>query len=429
MAIYLGLGSNLGDRRQHLRDALALLNDGTTAVVRVSPVVESPAMLPPAAPPDWNSPFLNLVAECRSALPPDGLLARLKDIERSLGRDATRRWAPRPIDIDILLYDDRVIDSADLTVPHPGLADRAFFLTPLAGLGPGIRLPGARFEDTPTALEALRRNARPIPLWMGIVNLTPDSFSDGGEIAGWTELEPRLDRMLESGVHMLDLGAESTRPGAFPLTADDEWSRLAPNLERCIAKLAPDPLRPAVSIDTYHVTVARRALALGADIVNDVSGLTQDAMIELAATSGATFVAMHNLGLPASPDTTLPADRNAADRVEAWLDAQLERWHGAGIGPERLIFDPGVGFGKNPLQSLELLRDIGRFRRKGLRVLVGHSRKSFMRRIGGGTIRERDLITIGSSLALADDGVDILRVHNVPDHVDAWRGFSHLRGG
>jgi dihydropteroate synthase/2-amino-4-hydroxy-6-hydroxymethyldihydropteridine diphosphokinase len=423
MPIYLSLGSNLGDRRENLRAALGALDDESVHVQRISPVVESPALLPPDAPADWNSPFLNLVAECSYALTPEALLQTLKRIEQALGRSEGRRWAPRPIDIDILAFGDAVIDTARLTIPHAGLNQRTFFLTPLAALAPGLELP----RSGKTALELNVALGQQIPLWMGIVNLTPDSFSDGGHNTTWDAIEQRIDAMIASGVHILDFGAESTRPGAAPLTAEDEWSRLEATLLKVIDKYADDVLRPSISVDTYHAAVAARAIELGVDIINDVSGLTQPAMVELAATHETDFVAMHNLGLPADPGTTLATDSSAVDQVEFWLDRQLKAWQVAGLDLNRIVFDPGIGFGKNALQSLELLREIRRFRNKGLRLLVGHSRKSYLKSFAGSGARERDLATIGSSLALCQSGVDILRVHNVPDHVAAYRGWAHIQ--
>jgi len=423
MAIYLSLGSNRGDRRQNLRAALAALGGESVSVERVSPVIESPALLPPDAPPEWNSPFLNLVAECRSSLEPEALLIRLKKIEQELGREDGRQWAPRQIDIDILTFNDIIFESERLTIPHPALAERPFVLTPLTALKPRLEIPGR--GDTVITLSA--RLGRRIPLWMGIINLTPDSFSDGEENQTWAAVETRIDALIESGVHILDFGAESTRPGAKPLTAAEEWSRLEPILSHAMEKFGGDVLRPLISVDTYHVDVAARALELGVDIINDVGGLTQPEMIALAATSSANFIAMHNLGLPADPGTTLDADRGAVDQVEEWLERQLDAWQKAQLDLNRVIFDPGIGFGKNPLQSLELLRDIERFGDKGLRLLAGHSRKSFMMNFADSATQERDLVTIGGSMALCERGVDILRVHNVSDHIAAYRGWSHLQ--
>ena len=422
MSIFLGLGSNVGDRRAELGAAIAALERSDVGIARVSPIVESPALLPPGAPPEWNLPFLNLVLECRTDVGREELLARIKAIEKQRGRAAGDRWAPRPIDIDILLWNgDRATD-ARLTVPHPGITERNFVLAPLLALAPSLVIPDGAGK---TVLEHARALANHIPLWMGIVNLTPDSFSDGGEHASWDLVEADVERMWEAGAQIIDFGAESTRPGATPLTAAAELERLVPVLERVLAKLRPQRLRPLISVDTYHAATAREALALGVDVVNDVGGLGDPAMLELAATREADWVAMHSLTLPADPRRTLPPDADACAAVEQWLEERLETWRRAGLDLDRILFDPGIGFGKNPLQSLALLRNIRRFHKFGLRCLVGHSRKSFMQSFGSRDSNERDLATVGASLRLCQQGVDVLRVHNVPLHAAAYRGWAH----
>ena len=192
-----------------------------------------------------------------------------------------------------------------------------------------------------------------------------------------------------------------------------------------IEKHASSPLRPRFSLDTYHPATARRALALGVDVINDVGGLTAPEMLELAATSNRDWIAMHNLGLPADRARTLPVDRDPVIEVGRWLEQRLDEWQRAGLDLGRILFDPGIGFGKNPLQSLRLLRGIERFERYGLRILVGHSRKSFMHGLAGDGA-DRDLFTIGASLKLCARSVEILRVHDVAAHAAAYRGWSHL---
>jgi 2-amino-4-hydroxy-6-hydroxymethyldihydropteridine diphosphokinase/dihydropteroate synthase len=423
MDTYLGLGSNLGDRRGHLARALELLPSVGIQVQRVSPVVESPAMLPLDAPSNWNQPFFNLVAHCRTTATPPEALDGLKQIEQALGRTDRGRWAPRPIDLDILLWGRETIATERLRVPHPGITERAFVLTPLAALEPRLTIPG---RGPQTVLEWSRHTRQHIPLWMGIVNLTPDSFSDGGELTDWPQVDTQVDTMLTAGAELIDLGAESTRPGATALSADQEWARLEPILGRVLDKHGRGALRPLLSVDTYHPDTARRALALGADVINDVGGLTSPVMLEIAVASGKDWVAMHNLGVPADRDRTLPVDQNPGDAVEQWLERRLGEWQHAGLDLSRIVFDPGIGFGKNPLQSLRLLRDLRRFQQYGLRCLVGHSRKSFMHAFAAADRSERDLTTIGASLNLCAQGIDILRVHNVPAHVAAYRGWAHL---
>ena len=398
MDIYLGLGSNLGDRRANLARALDALAGKGVRIGRMSPVVESPALLPDHAPPDWNQPFLNLVAECQFDAAPHELLDVLKHTERELGRIERGRWAPRPIDIDILLWGREEIVTERLRIPHPGLHERAFVLTPLAALHPHLTVPGLGAR---TVLEWSHHSRQQIPLWMGIANVTPDSFSDAGQLEDWERVDAHVDALWAAGAHVIDIGAESTRPGATPLTAEQEWARLEPMLGAVCDKYRQATLRPLLSVDTYHVDTARRALALGADIINDVSGLTSAAMIELAGASGKDWIAMHNVGVPADPAKTLPFDQDPGEAVERWLGAQLRVWESAGLDVERIIFDPGIGFGKNPLQSLRLLRDLKRFQRYGLRCLVGHSRKSFMHKFAAAGNADRDLFTIGVSLELA----------------------------
>ena len=422
MDVYVGLGSNLGDRRRHVADAVAALTAAGLEVLAVSPLVESPAMLPEGAPPDWNRPFLNAAVRCRTRLTPIEALDALKAIEARFGRDFSARWSPRPIDLDILLWGSEEIRTDRLTIPHPGIARRNFVLAPLTALDPSLRVPGLGR----TVLELSRELPHRIPLWMGIVNITPDSFSDGGETTTWDAVERRVDEMLEAGAQLLDVGAESTRPGAAPLPAEDEWARLEPILTRLVEKLGAFPLPPRVSVDTYHAEVARRALAAGAQIVNDVGGLTSPEMVELAADTDAEFVAMHSLTVPADRNVTLPADRDPVDEVLRWLDARRREWEGAGIAARRVLFDPGIGFGKNPLQSLELLRNVRRFHGSGFRCLIGHSRKSFMAGFTKRSMADRDLFTIGASLNLCAQGVDVIRVHDVAAHVSAYRGFAHL---
>jgi dihydropteroate synthase/2-amino-4-hydroxy-6-hydroxymethyldihydropteridine diphosphokinase len=424
MAIYLSLGSNLGERRQMLELALDRLGGAGVVIDRVSPVVETQALLPPGAPSHWQLPFLNLVVECRAGHTPQAMLSVIKTIEQDLGRSADGHWAPRPIDIDIVLWNDERIETESLQIPHRELHRRAFVLTPLAMLDCGLRLPG---HDGQTVLKLLRALGPSLPLWMGIVNLTPDSFSDGGRYLDDGKRAVLLDEMLAAGVQLIDLGAESTRPGAEPLSIADETARLEPALTALRQRFDGRWLKPWISVDTYHAEVAARALALGADMINDVGGLQDPAMLELAASGSAHWVAMHSLSIPADPQVHLPTAENVVDQVERWLDTSLRRWTDAGIALERIVFDPGIGFGKTPLQSLELLQGIDRFLRKDVRLLVGHSRKSFMQPLVGDDLRARDEMTAGMSMELCRQGVDILRVHNVPLHSNSYRGWARAR--
>lgn len=428
MQIYLGLGSNEGDRKRNLHDAIDRLRQRGLLVTAVSPIVETPALLPQDAPADWNTPFLNLVIRGeipRRGAEPENWRSVIKGIEDEYGRIRGSRWAPRPIDIDILLWGEEKISTETLTIPHPDTLDRSFVLTPLVHIDPNLRIPGC--EDRTTFGWSLDR--QPIPLWMGIINLTPDSFSHDDDCLEIDALLTRVDEMVEQSVQIVDLGAESTRPGAETLGWEDEWARLRGPLQAVIAHLTTKPLAPRISIDTRNWQVAARALSMGVNFINDISGLTEPNMCAVARESDADWVVMHHLSAPASRKERMSTCTPPTETVIAWLQKQLDQLEGKGIDSGRLIVDPGIGFGKDPLQNLKLLREIPLIRKEiGLRVLVGHSRKTFMNYSPPVPPRERDLETIGSSLKLCELGVDILRVHNVTAHARAYRAWSHVQG-
>ena len=427
MQVYLSLGSNAGNRRNNLSRAIALLQNKGLQIKRLSPVVESPALLPENAPADWNLPFLNLVleADVADSQSPQQWRQWCKEIQQCIGRDKkSSSWAPRPIDIDILLWGNEIVADVDLQIPDPDLTKRAFVLSPLLHLRPDLTLPG---QTNKTLFQYSHELQHHIPLWMGIINVTPDSFSDGGQFTAWHTVQSQLDAMLAAGVNIIDIGAESTRPGATPLDTTEEWQRLQPILQSLAETYFNQLLRPLFSIDTYHVETAANALAWGTDIINDVSGLTDPEMLALARDSDCDWIAMHHVTVPADSRFTLTPQQDPYSDIEHWLLHQLDKWDQAGLDLSRIIFDPGIGFGKDGLQSLMVLRQAARFRQHGVRVLVGHSRKSFMKNFSKLDTVDKDMVTVGASLALCEQGVDIIRVHNVPAHIAAYRGWAHLQ--
>lgn len=420
--IYLGLGSNQGDRRGFIRTAMEQLEAGGFAISETSPVVESPPLLTPGAPADWNRPFMNLVVSGRTRLAPLELLELAKRIEQQLGRDLDApRWSPRPVDIDILVWNSERIALPGLTVPHPEMHKRSFVITPLMHLAPDLELPGMNISPL-----QISRQIRPIPLWMGIVNLTPDSFSDGGVFDSKERLQETLSEWIDAGVHILDVGGESTRPGGGSVAVEEEWARLAPVFELLNRLEDRHPLMPLISVDTRHPEVASRALQAGADWINDVTGLDNPRMLELLA-GARGGVAMHSLSVPVRPGQTLPQEPPVVKQLETWLVQRREKWLEHGVDMGKLIFDPGVGFGKSPLQNMEIIKASGRLRQLGFRLLIGHSRKSFMNSFTRHDFGQRDMETLGLSLAMCEQGVDILRVHDPVSHLRAYRAWSHAR--
>jgi dihydropteroate synthase len=253
----------------------------------------------------------------------------------------------------------------------------------------------------------------PRPSLMGVVNVTPDSFSDGG-----VHLDPRAaigaaHRMLEDGAAIVDVGGESTRPGSEGVSLDEELRRTVPVLEG----LAGLP----VSVDTAKAEVARRALELGAELVNDVTALRGDpAMSEAVARADAYVCLMHMQGAPRTMQLS-PSYDDVASEVAAFLEERLRFAVAAGISEERICLDPGIGFGKTVEQNFELVRRLDVLTALGRPVVVGFSRKSSLGRIMGDPNARTGTTaaSIGAAIAAYERGATILRVHDVREHAEA----------
>ena len=246
------------------------------------------------------------------------------------------------------------------------------------------------------------------PLLMGIVNVTPDSFSDGGR---WFDPQAAIAHALqlaEDGADILDIGAESTRPYAEPVPVDEELRRVLPVME-AVCRQVTVP----VSIDTSKARVAHEAIAAGAEIINDISGLTVDpAMPATAAEATAGVCAMHMQGTPQTMQDN-PQYEDIVAEIYDYLAARRDALLAAGIAVERICLDPGIGFGKTHEHNLTLLANCWRFHALGCPLLLGPSRKGFIGKVLGDKEADRTQGTIGVCLALAHQGVQILRVHDV----------------
>jgi dihydropteroate synthase len=252
------------------------------------------------------------------------------------------------------------------------------------------------------------------PLVMGIVNVTPDSFSDGGRHAGIEAAVAHGLRLVADGVDMLDVGGESTRPFSEPVAADEEWRRVG----EVVRRLAVEAGVP-VSIDTSKAVVAARAVEAGAEIINDVTGLEGDPdMLRVAVASAAGVCAMHMRGTPQTMQLEPRYDDVVAE-IRAYLEQRRDALLAAGISLDRICLDPGIGFGKTHAHNLELMARAGEFLDLGAPILVGHSRKGFLGKTlelafgRPATEAERDAATAGAACGLAAAGVQIVRVHAV----------------
>ncbi|KAI0099917.1 Dihydropteroate synthase [Nemania sp. FL0031] len=465
---YIALGSNLGDRVAMIEQACREMDARGIRVKRTSSLWETEPMYVLD-----QDRFVNGACEVETELDPLPLLDALQDIEKAMGRKKIIDKGPRNIDLDVLLYENETVSHPRLQVPHPLIAEREFVLRPLAELIPHRALDAKRpwklVQDylnelppptsgsleplstlTPlraavTPLHALR-SARSTQV-MAILNVTPDSFSDGGlhlpssetrvqtETSQVTEtddlsslssppspaylasLRSTIQHFIASGATLIDVGGQSTAPGAPEVSVSEELSRVLPAIQ--LIRSMPEAAHVSISVDTYRAAVAEASVAAGADIVNDVSaGLLDDAMLPTVARLGCTVCLMHMRGTPATmsrmneyPDGLIPTlAEELRERVAAAEDAGIRRW--------RIVLDPGMGFAKVGDQNLEILRHMPELRRwpglEGLPWLLGSSRKSFVGKITGvSNPGDRSYGTAATVAAAVQGGADIVRVHDV----------------
>ena len=436
--VYLGLGTNLGEREQNLKLALTYLRE-SVAVERVSPIYATPP---------WGvtdqPDFLNLCAAITTDLEPLPLLTVIKQIEQRVGRVPSKRWGPRLIDIDILLYDDLVYADEQLTIPHAQMTNRAFVLVPLNEIAPDTMHP-VRNQTIATLTQAVDQSEiRPIVNsrnnalfeWgkrtyiMGILNATPDSFSGDGLLTEdnmLASIVAQAQRFVAEGADILDIGGESTRPGFQVVTGEMERERVLPAI-RAIRTALPDVL---ISIDTYRAETARQALAAGADWVNDIWGLKHDPeMVAVVAEAGCPVVMMHNgrnrprisaddgtggyYGYFEYDDLIPDVLRELGESVEIALQG--------GVSAENIILDPGIGFGKTGPQNLELLHHLSALKSLGFPILLGASRKGFIGHLLGGLSADQRVEgTLATTAIGIERGADIVRVHDVLQNVRTAR--------
>jgi dihydropteroate synthase len=283
-------------------------------------------------------------------------------------------------------------------------------------------MPGAAFWP-PLAMQlVLRRSVLDLaqPKVMGVLNVTPDSFSDGGRHAGLDAAVAHAERMVEEGAAIVDVGGESTRPGASPVSAEEEIRRVVPVIERLASRIAVP-----VSVDTSKPEVIRAAIDAGAQMINDVRALRMPGALMAAAASGAAVCLMHMQGEPASMQSA-PAYRDVIADVRDFLDARAAACLSAGIPRERLCIDPGIGFGKLLEHNLALLAGLTRINGRSLPIVVGVSRKSLVGIITGRPPADRLAGSVAFAALAVARGASIVRAHDVAATVDAVKVAAAL---
>ena len=258
------------------------------------------------------------------------------------------------------------------------------------------------------------------PLVMGIVNVTPDSFSDGGQHADAVLALRHAQTLVEQGADILDIGGESSRPGSPRLTHAQEWARIAPVLQEAVRWNVP------VSVDTYQPETMRRALDLGADIINDIHALQRPGALEVVAASKAGVCLMHMQGDPASMQQA-PHYADVLGEVREFLWSRVAAAESMGIDRSRIALDPGFGFGKTLEHNLTLAKGLPALAQSGYPVLVGVSRKSMIGALTGRDVGERLPGSLGAVLACVAAGAQIVRVHDVGPTCDAIKVWNAMR--
>jgi 2-amino-4-hydroxy-6-hydroxymethyldihydropteridine diphosphokinase / dihydropteroate synthase len=416
--IYISIGSNLGNRINNLNMAVNLLTQSCLRNSKSSIILETEAILPDNTPPSWNKPFLNMIVAGDTDLSPDALLITMKSIESDMGRLAIyEKWAPRIIDLDILLWDELEINTPQLTIPHPELSTRPFLqhLLALMELQPWTKMPLTNSFSKSFVLN---------PAIVGVVNVTNDSFSDGGQFNNPDKAIEQIQELASDGASIIEIGAQSTRPGAVIHTPEEEYNKLKPVLDGITTLINKGMLK--VSIDSFWSSTVKRLLEnYQISWINDVKGDFDNRTLKSIAEKGCKLCFMHSLSIPPNQELILSLEHRPISLIKEWGKQSIKRLLNIGFSQENIILDPGIGFGKSSYQNIEILRYVQELRSLDVQIMVGHSRKSYIQAFSTVDAKNRDIETIATSLALKDK-VDFLRVHNVRNHMRFFTTYQNF---
>ncbi len=411
--VVISLGTNLGNRLDNLNKAVSLMKHRCLSNLEESIILETEAIVPDNAPSDWNKPYLNMIIKGETTLSPRELLSQLKSIEREIGRpEFYDRWSPRIIDLDILFYNNITIKEPDLIIPHLEIKNRPFFIHLLKLMGINLNYSIQDAENSFIKSYILH------PQLVGIINITEDSFSDGGKYYNTDEILSQINHLNEAGASIIELGAQSTKNGAIIQSLDVELSKLEEVLNQALPIINKNKIK--ISIDTFRPEIALKLIQkYPIYLINDVKGSFDDNSLKEILKSQCHFCCTHSLSAPVDKNQVIPIDADPILYVKKWGEKFINRIESLGFSSEQLILDPGIGFGKNSYQSIYIMRNIDKLKQLNCKIMVGHSRKSYIRSfVVKNNAADRDIETVAISQVLANN-IDFLRVHNIEAHMRA----------
>ena len=421
MKYIIGIGANIGFTLENISKAIDKIDyHEAIQILAKASLYSSKAILKSDAPADWDIIYLNTAIKIESSLKPLDLLRTLKKIEKEIGRNLNAPvWSPRVIDLDILAAGDLILESEILTIPHKELLNRSFALQPLLELQKDWQHP--KFPDislinklqTLDKLDKLNQTLGHTML-MGIVNLSQHSFSDGN--LNDYQRKTNLYQLIDDGAEIIDIGAESTKPDAKPISIDEEFKLLDNFLECIKANLDNFKYRPLISIDTRKLEIMDRILTKHHDIIwmiNDVESNDIHEKAKIIAKYNKKYVITHNLGIT-DRYRYLEKD-NALNEVYNFINSKKNILIENGVLAENIYFDIGIGFGKKPEVIKYLLENINTLKNNlKLKALVGHSRKkSILNLDKNASIEELDIATKKLTTKLIQKNIDIIRIHKI----------------
>ncbi len=442
MIFAIGIGSNLGDRISNIEKSIKFIEDSGIRVLKKSIIYQNKAWIPSEAENknEYDIDFFNCAILCENGnLLPNSILTILKEIEKKMKRFEKLRWSPRIIDLDLLFYDDLIIKSENLALPHYAIFDRPFVLLPLLQIIPHWIHPINKKSIAEICQEKQLSsknddftNTLPFfPKIMGIANLTPDSFSgDGYLVSDDTRKDKIIDEIWQKfldGASILDFGAQSTRPNSDIIPHEKEIERIKGIMNIFFEKkFHQSKIFPQISIDSFYPEVIEYCINhYKVDIINDVSGLRDERLLNFVANSNRKIVLMHNLGIPAGKEN-LKNSCDVISELSEWFEKKIEQilnYKSGSIKKEQIILDVGIGFGKTIVQSYEIIKKIEEFKKFGIEILFGHSKKSFMRNISSSENRINETLAISLKVA---KHINYLRIHDVKIHSEALATSNYI---